>query len=280
MSLVHPCSIVEKQAKQKAKVNQHAEFAKILSNVRVCMTKAFNDKVLSKTKNGDTQVAERTYISIIRAVLKHMGYEFEEAPSQQPYDFRVKMTDGSTLFLEAKKTDGKTVYFNDTCPCEKAFYIVIFTGKESKKEQAMPGLTDEEVKKEVLSEVSKKYPSVANTRQLNKAMKADGFHDKGYKNRKLDCWKLQWLKSNGTAMELVMEKKEGLAPCVFGLNGSEFVKQDPWLTQFKVELDVLKEKYRYAGKNSIMSVYPRPTYKANIDFLFKAHYDEAKIMMN
>lgn len=279
MSLELLCSAVD-IVENQVQSNQRAAFAKILFNVRLSMTKAFKEGILSKTKNGDTQVAERTYISIIRAVLREMNYEFEEAPSQQPYDFRVKMTDGSTLFLEAKKTDGKTVYFNDTCPCEKAFYIVIFTGKESKREQAMPGLTDEEVKKEVLMEVSKKYPSVANTRQCNKAMKADGFDSKGYTGRKLDCWKLLWLKSNGTATDLVMEKKEGLAPCVFGLNGNDFVKQDLWLTQFKVELDMLKEKYRHAGKNSIMSVYPRPTYKANIDFLFESQYQEAKITMN
>lgn len=285
MSLDLLCSainIVEKQAqiKETTKKNQSVEFAKILSNVRMCMTKAFNDRIMSKTKNGDTQVAERTYISIIRAVLKQMGYEFEEAPSQQPYDFRVKMADGSTLFLEAKKTDGKTVYFNDTCPCEKAFYIVIFTGKECKKEEAMPNMSHEEIKKQVLEEMVKKYPNAVTRRQLSKVMKEAGFDSKGYTGRKLDCWKLQWLTSNGTASELTMEKKDGIAPCVFGLNGSDFVKEDPWLAQFKAELDALKEKYRYAGKDSIMSVYPRPTYKANIDFLFKAYYDEAKIILN
>lgn len=55
---------------------------------------------------------------------------------------------------------------------------------------------------------------------------------------------------------------------VLYLNGSEFLKDCDWLFEFITELNVLKDKYA-RGENKkqlsgIMSVYPRPTFKADI----------------
>ena len=262
-------------------MDHEKEFSKILLNVRKCMSKAFSEGIIGKTKNGDTQVAERTYIGIIRCVLQQLGYVFQEASSQQPYDFRIQLKDNSTLLLECKKTDGKTVYFNDTCPSEKAFYIIVFTGKESKREEVMPNMSYQDIKKQLAFKLENKYPNVLKktTNEYNKIMKINGFDSNGYTGRTLCCWKLQWLESNGTISSLKKERREGLHPCVFGVNGGEFIKFDSWIINFKTELNALKEKYRHAGKDGIMSVYPRPTYKANISFLFKIQYETAKIII-
>lgn len=197
----HMCEITEKMSE---KVEQEKHFTKIYELAR----SKFNECNISnlKTSSGNTQNCERYCISIIRSTLEELGYEYNEAGSQQPYDFRVKIQKENnvidTLLLEIKKTDSNCVYFNDTCPSEKAFYIVLFTGKEYKK-------------------------------------------------------------------------KENILPCLFGINGSEFVKQDPWIVDYAEELNSLKQKYKSMGVR--MSVYPRPTYKANIKFLFEKYYDVSKL---
>ena len=52
------------------------------------------------------------------------------------------------------------------------------------------------------------------------------------------------------------------------VNGSEFIADSPWLTEFERELNALRDKYARGAAarelSGIMSVYPRPTYKANI----------------
>ena len=85
-----------------------------------------------RTKKGNTQQAERIYITKIRTILEEMKLGFTEAGSQQPYDFRIEMENGEKLLLEAKKADSLNIYFNDTCPCEDGYYIIIFTGKFTK----------------------------------------------------------------------------------------------------------------------------------------------------
>lgn len=178
-------------------------FNQILNSVRYEF-KNYNIKNL-KTKKGNTQLMERTYIEIIRDILHNNNLIFEEAGSQQPYDFRIKMDDNTTMLLEAKKTDTQIVYFNDTCPCINAYYIIIYTGKTYKT-----------------------------------------------------------------------NPKNNILPCIFGVNGYELIKDDlDWLNDYKKEISILKEKYKNCGKN--MFVFPRPTYKANIRFLFDKYYDEAKI---
>lgn len=160
-----------------------------------------------KTSSGNTQISERICISTIQQTLDTLGYEYTTAGSQQPYDFRVKIyneekTENETLLLELKKTDSQCVYFNDTCPCEKAYYIVLFTGKQYKT-------------------------------------------------------------------------KDNIPPCLFGINGSEFIEHDHWIADYAEELNALKQKYKTMG--TIMSVYPRPTYKANIKFLFNKYFETARL---
>ena len=70
-------------------------------------------------------------------------------------------------------------------------------------------------------------------------------------------------------------KRPELLPAVYGINGSDIIASSPWLLDFKRDIDALKEKYRET--EGIMTVYPRPTYKANMDIIFKEHYETAKI---
>lgn len=251
------------------------EFQKILLQVRKNMAKAFFNGSISKTQKGDTQEMERTYISIIRETLTSMDYKFKEAGSQQPYDFRINLSDGSKLLLEAKKTDSTKIYFNDTCPSEDAFYIIIFTGKEYKNSEIIPKKSIEEIKQEIILEYSKKYSGNTTIKAINKDIKSKGFITNNLTGKKLYLWILQWLKSDGKVTELILEKKENRLPCVFGINGCEFISQESWLVDFKRDLSNLKEKYKNIGIN--MSVYPRPTYKADINFLFK-NYEESRII--
>lgn len=83
-----------------------------------------------KTKSGNTQVAERSYIHAIGQVLNQMGLSYKVAGSQQSKDFR--NVGGIGLDIEVKKTDSKTIYFNDTCPTDQIWYIIIFSGKTYK----------------------------------------------------------------------------------------------------------------------------------------------------
>ena len=52
------------------------------------------------------------------------------------------------------------------------------------------------------------------------------------------------------------------------MNGEQFLVDAPWIQEYVAELTALKDKYA-RGENKkqlsgIMSVYPRPTFKANI----------------
>ena len=86
----------------------------------------------TKTKKGNTQVSERLVIEKIRELLLgKMQLTFDEAGSQQSKDFR--NVGGIGLDIEIKKTDSPTVYFNDTCPNENIWYVILFTGKEYKR---------------------------------------------------------------------------------------------------------------------------------------------------
>lgn len=86
----------------------------------------------TKTKKGNTQVSERLVIEKIRDILlDKMKLTFDEAGSQQSKDFR--NVGGIGLDIEIKKTDSHTVYFNDTCPNENIWYVILFTGKEYKR---------------------------------------------------------------------------------------------------------------------------------------------------
>ena len=91
----------------------------------------------TKTKKGNTQVSERLVIEKIRELLLgKMQLTFDEAGSQQSKDFR--NVGGIGLDIEIKKTDSPTVYFNDTCPNENIWYVILFTGKEYKRRPNIP----------------------------------------------------------------------------------------------------------------------------------------------
>jgi hypothetical protein len=52
------------------------------------------------------------------------------------------------------------------------------------------------------------------------------------------------------------------------MNGSDFLKECNWMEEFILDLNKLKDNYARGEKkkqlSGIMSVYPRPTYRANI----------------
>jgi len=109
--------------------------SQIFQNILALVKDKFNTDVFDqiKTKNGNTQHSETSYKLIIKNVLIENNYTFTEAGSQQPYDFRIALSDGDTLYLELKKTDGYKICFNDTCPSSDAYYIIIYTAKKSTK---------------------------------------------------------------------------------------------------------------------------------------------------
>lgn len=101
-------------------------------NIKKCIINKINhlDVISLKTTDGNTQNTERKSISLIRDCLSELSYSFEEAGSQQSKDFRNINNIG--LDIEIKKTDGYTVYFNDTLPNKNIYYIIFFTGKKYK----------------------------------------------------------------------------------------------------------------------------------------------------
>ena len=61
--------------------------------------------------------------------------------------------------------------------------------------------------------------------------------------------------------------KVNIPPKMIGVNGQEFIEDSPWIDEYEYELNQLRDKYA-RGENKknlsgIMSVYPRPTYKAD-----------------
>ena len=177
----------------------------------------------SKTQSGNTQLAERDIIRVVREILQMLELTFTEASSQQPYDFRIRLPGYETfqpteeqirngdifveeqmamLLLEVKKTDSNTIYFNDTCPNKLVNYLIIYTGK-------------------------------------------------------------------------IFKTKPEILPAIYSINGSEIIATSPWLLDFKGDIDALREKYRET--EGIMTVYPRPTYKANMETIFREKYDTSKI---
>lgn len=95
--------------------------------------------MITRTEKGNTQACERIIIQKICEVLDAMALSYKQAGSQQSKDFR--NVGDIDLDIEVKKTDNMKVFFNDTCPSEKIFYVIFFTGKEYKKtpEKNIPG---------------------------------------------------------------------------------------------------------------------------------------------
>ena len=78
-----------------------------------------------KTVDGNTQKAERNYVTTIENVLNDNNITYKKASSQKPKDFQNLNNTG--LNIEAKKTDGKIVMCNDTCPDKDTEYLIICT---------------------------------------------------------------------------------------------------------------------------------------------------------
>lgn len=112
-------------------------FQKITNEVSKHITQDFI--MSTRTEKGNTQACERIVIQKICEVLDGMGLSYKQAGSQQSKDFR--NVGDIDLDIEVKKTDNMKVFFNDTCPSEKIFYVIFFTGKEYKKipEKNIPG---------------------------------------------------------------------------------------------------------------------------------------------
>ena len=83
------------------------------------------------TRNGNTQISERSYIPMIKKGLDELELTYDEAGSQQSKDFR--NIGGISLNMECKKTDNNIIYFNDTCPTKDIWYLILFTGKQNKR---------------------------------------------------------------------------------------------------------------------------------------------------
>ena len=73
-----------------------------------------------------------------------------------------------------------------------------------------------------------------------------------------------------TGKEYKNKKKSGnnIPPQICYLNGEDFLKNNTWVNDYVADLTALKDKYA-RGENKklltgVLSVYPRPTFKANI----------------
>lgn len=112
-------------------------FQKITNELSKHITQEFI--MATRTEKGNTQACERIVIQKICEVLDAMTLSYKQAGSQQSKDFR--NVGDIDLDIEVKKTDNMKVFFNDTCPSEKIFYVIFFTGKEYKKtpEKNIPG---------------------------------------------------------------------------------------------------------------------------------------------
>ena len=133
---------------------------------------------------------------MVKNTLHALGLSYREAGSQQSKDFR--NIGGIGLDIEAKKTDGNTITFNDTCPTDDIWYLIMFTGKTHKNKPSIP-------------------------------------------------------------------------PGIIGTNGGYFIEDSEWINQYQEEIDTIKDKYCRGDEKKIlsgrMSVYVRPTYRANISEL-------------
>lgn len=110
----------------------------LFQQIRDCCHQNIDSEWIStaKTIRGGTQKSEKMVVQKIREILNLLGLNYDEAGSQQSRDFR--NVGGVGLDIEIKKTDCRTIYFNDTCPSKDIFYIIFFTGKILKKRKSFP----------------------------------------------------------------------------------------------------------------------------------------------
>jgi len=92
----------------------------ILHMMRLRITRDFLRS--TRTSHGNTQFSERIFIRMVRETLTQLGLYFEEAGTQQPYDFR--NIGGVGLQIEVKRTNSRSIIFNDTLPTRGTYYLV------------------------------------------------------------------------------------------------------------------------------------------------------------
>jgi hypothetical protein len=92
--------------------------------------KEFTSDILCSLRctGGNTQDRENRYKMIIRDILMSLNIEYEEAHSQEPYDFRL-YCGGVKHLVEIKKLDSTCSKLNDTYPSEDSHYIFLYTAK-------------------------------------------------------------------------------------------------------------------------------------------------------
>ena len=65
--------------------------------------------------------------------------------------------------------------------------------------------------------------------------------------------------------------RTSIPPGIIGINGMAFLQDSEWISEYQREIEAIKDKYcRGLGKKMLsgnMSVYVRPTYRANINML-------------
>lgn len=109
----------------------------LLNSIKKIISTNFTEELLTslKTKTGNTQNSERTYIQKIKQLFDDNNITYQCASSQQSKDFRNINNTG--LDLEIKKTDSSSIIFNDTCPTKDIEYCIIITGNKKYKPQIL-----------------------------------------------------------------------------------------------------------------------------------------------
>lgn len=74
------------------------------------------------TKNGKTQLSGSRAELYVTSVLDNIGWTYNIASSQQPYDIR--NVNDTNLYIDIKKTDNTVIMFNDTLPHPDVWYII------------------------------------------------------------------------------------------------------------------------------------------------------------
>ena len=110
---------------EEAKKEQEIVLDKIIQLLNDELNPEFYDAI--KTKNGNTQSAERLYTERFVEILQKNDISYDLAPdSQKSEDFR-NVAGIIGFNLELKKSDTLTIICNDTCPRPCSYYIVFST---------------------------------------------------------------------------------------------------------------------------------------------------------
>ena len=207
-----------------------------------------------KTKKGNTQDAERIYISKVRTILTNLNLQFKEAGSQQCSDFRIDTSKWRDALLGYEIFHGITPgtatieQVNATMDGVSEWSTYWTENRDSDPDTSVD---------EAGSGCGKTYTHTL----LLECKKTDSntiyFNDTCPRP---DIYYVVFYTGH------IYKKRDDIPAKILDINGKWFVDKDPWISEYSRELNSLKEKYLEVGKKSgiRMSVYPRPTYKASI----------------